>query len=175
MGILKKVAACAPLLLAVAGCTIATPICGIRPTYPEVRYAMPQGRVANVDVDSVQPTLRWEAWPSDEMRENDKGGMLDRVSSVLYDLRIWIAAPGKEVRLVYEQEGISGTEHQIARPLEPATRHFWSVRARYQVDGREGHTIWSLSKYPWSWPAPDPGTLGFIPENNSFRFTTPEK
>jgi len=161
-------------LLMITGCTIGTPICGIRPLYPEVRYAMPQGTVADVRVDSAQPTLRWEAWPTDEMRENDRGGMLDRVRGVLYDLKVWRAPPGKEVRLVYERDGLSQPLHRIERPLEPGTRHFWTVRARYSVDGREEHTIWSLSKFPWSWPAPDPGTLGYIPPNNTFRFTTPK-
>jgi hypothetical protein len=39
-------------------------------------------------------------------------------------------------------------EHKIGVPLEPASEYFWSVRARFKLDGKVRVTMWSRFNYP---------------------------
>ncbi len=106
------------------------------------------------NVDSLRPTLRWESFPRREDLEADREGVLRRVNAVTYDLKIWkamegyqsrriqrqeIAAPGE---LVYSRTGLPGPSHRVETPLEPSTQYFWTVRARFKINGRSRVTEW---------------------------------
>jgi hypothetical protein len=79
-------------------------------------------------ITSLQPTLRWEAFKRDD---------------VTYDLMIWRAAGRNLGNLVYNRERLTKSYHMVEIPLDPKTRYFWTVRARFSAEGRTKVTEWS--------------------------------
>ena len=81
--------------LFVAGCRLPAPVRGLRPIYPPVRYGTTdlQGppEVIFVEIDSSQPTLKWEAFPRKSERKADKLGYLNRIERVRYGSRRWVS------------------------------------------------------------------------------------
>ncbi|NWG39716.1 MAG: hypothetical protein HXY27_07105 [Hydrogenophilaceae bacterium] len=146
-------------------------------------------------VESLQPTLAWEAFPRDEDKESDAGPTLSGINNIRYDLRVWEAATNSPPRLVYERRDLTATSHTLEQPLSPTSRYFWSVRARFNLSGKEHGTKWGYFRLPYyeshgkikpeSWAAMavgvvtagvaprDPCTLDFIPTSNYYRFQTP--
>ena len=47
--------------------------------------------------------------------------------------------------VVYAREGLPAPWHTVEQPLAPGGRYFWSVRARFELDGRERVTDWSTT------------------------------
>ena len=140
-----------------AGCTIPVlpgSLRGLEPEYPPARWAFWAGRPAYTDVDSLQPTLRWQSFPRQEDLDADPEGVLSRVSAVSYDLKIWKAMEGYPIRriqreksadpgeLVYSRTGLPDPSHRVETPLEPSTRYFWTVRARFKTNGHSRVTEW---------------------------------
>lgn len=132
-------------LLVVAGCASTVPVSGLRPEYPEVRATVFTNELASVEVDSLQPTLRWEAFPRPQDREADREGHLSRIRSVTYDLRIWRATNAYPAELIYAREGFPEPSHRVEVPLERSTEYFWTVRARFELDGDVRVTGWGLA------------------------------
>ncbi len=143
---------------------------GLAPLSPRTRGALPAddligSRFNWTEVDSLQPVLRWEAFP----RAGDLKVAPDemaRVAGVRYDLviaRSENAAPGE---IVYRRDGLAATDHRLETALEPGARYFWSVRARFVLDGRERVTEWSSVHY-----AAREGLTA--PSPFSYRFRTP--
>jgi hypothetical protein len=176
-------------LLAAAACR--APVSGFAPVYPVQTYSPhPFSDEAMdildwVEVDSLQPTLRWEPFPG--TTQAMLGGQttpfvdvdLAAVSDVTYDLRIWETSRGTPAQLVYEREGLVEPSHRVESPLKPRTRYAWSVRSRFRLDGRPRASEWSVSQIPCP---PAYGTncarglarrLGTIPPHNYYRFETP--
>jgi hypothetical protein len=170
-----------------AGCAVQATVSGFRPVYPEVTASF-QNAPDVLDwtrVDSLQPTLRWQAFPGEH--QQFAGGQVTRfvtvdpasVRDVSYDLRIWTVrgrAPGD---LVYEIDGLAEPSHKPERPLKPDTEYYWSVRARFTLDGQPRASEWSLSQLPCP---PAYGVecargvarqTGRIPPLNHYRFKTP--
>ncbi len=147
--------------LVLAGCTSPTPIYGLRPQYPEAQVA-PGPRVAFIEVDSRQPTLRWEAFPTDDDRKADQEGLLGRMSAVTYDLRIFRAEREFPTEPIYTRLGLPEPRHRLESPLEPSTKYFWTVRARFQLNGRTRVTPWGRIAQPGSadFPVPSPFYYG---------------
>jgi hypothetical protein len=87
-------------------------IFGLRPEYPEVkmRYASSRRDLVSVEVDSLQPTLRWESFPRPQDRDADKEGELGRIRNVTYDLKIWRTQlpdwSAYPVEVVYARQGL---------------------------------------------------------------------
>ena len=135
---------CAGVLLLVAGCGAGgpLPVSGLRPEYPEVR----RGRVISwpvaAKVGSLQPTFRWESFPRPHGHEADKAVPQGRISNVTYDIKIW--RPPAE--LVYAREGLPEPSHTIEEPLAPRTFYYWTVRARFELDGHPRVTDWGRWK-----------------------------
>jgi hypothetical protein len=117
-------------------------------------------------VDSLQPTLRWEAFPRPEDLKGEKAALLARVREVTYDLRIWREREGAP--LVYERRGLAAPSHKLETPLAPAATYLWSVRARFTLDGQPQFT-------GWSYTGADGAYLSQQPNLRSFRFQTPAK
>ena len=152
-------------------------------------------KVSFSDVDSLQPTFQWEAFPRDKDRKSDAVGMLTRVSETTYDLKIWRGHNGYPEELIYQRLGMSAperviqtisptgierrvriAEHAIEMTLEPSAEYYWSVRARFNLDGQTRITRWSYSRIPWSPGIPDPClSQGGIPITRYFRFKTPKE
>lgn len=159
----------------VSGCALHPPVCGLRPEYPEALYSFWGARVVFAEVDSLQPTLRWESFPRPQDQEADKEGLLGRIANVTYDLRIWRNDCPAEV--AYSRQGLPTASHTIEDPLEPSAKYFWSIRARFELEGHPRVAEWGLSELPWP-PGPSPcklASMGRIPDPNYYRFKTPSK
>ncbi len=148
-------------------------VCGLHPKHPECRYSSWRKRPRYVEVDSFQPTLQWESFPRPEGLPADEIGLLSRISDVGYDLKIWRVKNDFPVELVYTRQRLLDSSHKIEHPLEPSTRYFWTVRARFKLDGQSRVTKWSYSRMPWLPQGLDPCTLDHIPVLNHLRFITP--
>jgi hypothetical protein len=138
--------------------SILTTFSGLRPIEPGVSMMMITAGCPPCDllewksVDSLRPTLRWEAFP-------------ETADATTYDLRIARAtndglAPGQ---LVYQRRGLAGTTHRLEEPLLPSTKYFWSVRARFVREGRTFTSIWGALGHPQT----------FALSSWSYRFRTP--
>lgn len=103
-----------------------------------------------VEVDSIQPTLRWEGFPRDYDLIN-ADGQPQQITDVRYDLRIFntttpssgshrMLIPSKQV---YDARNISIPYHKIENKLEKCTNYFWTVRARFKLDDNVRVTEWA--------------------------------
>jgi len=121
--------------------------CWIEPLYPELVL------FRGYRVDTLQPTLRWTTFPSEIVRQKLDPAVLQKISDVTYDLRIWdedvdqnsksrVWTQRWRNRLIYERIGLVTPRHTVEVPLAPASRYYWSVRARFVVDGRPMATRW---------------------------------
>ncbi|HEX5804410.1 MAG TPA: hypothetical protein VFY24_15440, partial [Azospira sp.] len=96
--------------------------------------------------DGSQPRLRWQAFP----RPGDIAAAADemaRVSNVRYDLLIAREANMAPAEIVYRREGLTQPEHTVAGGLQPGERYFWTVRARFELDGRQRLTEWGSTHF----------------------------
>lgn len=101
-------------------------------------------------VHSFQPVLRWEEFPRSQDRVVDQGGLVNRISEVTYELRIFETRDDRGSRpggvfagnVVYARKDLTTTTHQIEVMLKPSTYYLWTVRARYLLDGMNRVTDW---------------------------------
>jgi hypothetical protein len=134
----------------VAGCASYPPISGLRPEYPNARR--------NIVVNSLTPTFRWEPFPG----HYDPGMELDRIRHVTYDLRIFRAESEEfeftyPAEVVYERHGLTEPSHKIEMLLQPFTQYYWTIRARFELDGQPRVTQWGLA---WKFGVNEWGTDG---------------
>jgi hypothetical protein len=132
---------------------------------------------------SRRPTFQWEAFPRDKDLQSDSRELLSRVSDISYDLVIWKTRDKIPTAEVYDKRGLVLTErvqqenriveHTIDIELESSTEYYWSVRARFLLDGRPRLTRWSYSRIPWTGLSQDPCLSDHIPLTNYYRFMTP--
>jgi hypothetical protein len=134
------------------GCALPYKVSGLRPVYPEVRrrfsVAPDDVAVVFVEVNSPTPAFRWEPFPRPQDREADKEGVLNRISDVTYDLRVWGAEERDNkhfpAELFYSREGLPSPWHRLERLLVPCTKYFWNIRARFKLDGQTRITDWGV-------------------------------
>ena len=133
---------CLGVVLVVASCA-KVPVSGLRPEYPKVRQSIVEPPLpAYVKVDSLQPTLRWEPFPRPQDHKADKKGVLKRIRNVAYDLKIWRVEDDYPIELIYARQGLPEPSHSIEEPLEPSTKYFWTIRARFELDGHSRVIAW---------------------------------
>jgi hypothetical protein len=116
-------------------------------------------------VASLQPTLRWDPFP----RPVDLAAAaaeMARVRNVTYDLVIARERNRAPAEIVYRRSGLPRADHRLEIALEPHARYFWTVRARFELDGRPRVTGWGSTHYQ----ARDSVTA---PSSLSYRFRTP--
>jgi hypothetical protein len=94
-------------------------------------------------VESLRPSLRWSGFPRDLDRQNLDPAVLQKISNVTYDLKIWQEEGCERGRPVYERTGLATPAHVVEEALAPASRYFWSVRARFTLDDRPMVTRWA--------------------------------
>lgn len=111
-------------------------------------------------VKTVHPTLRWQGFPRDSDVRVDPEDM-SRVRNVRYDLFI-AELHGYDPTIIYRREGLPNPEHALETSLLPGTRYAWSVRARFELDGRDRVTEWSGM-----------ATHGFVTRHFDRRFAPP--
>ncbi len=152
---------CMGVLLVVAGCAKHIPVTGLRPEYPNVGPAY-------VKVDSLKPTFRWEPFPRPQDYEADKEGVLRRINHVTYDLKILRAEDDYPIELIYARQGLPDPSHSIEEPLEPSTKYYWTIRARFELDSNPRITQWGQG-------GGGSGRQVVVPESFYYRFKTPRK
>ena len=142
------------------GCAVTSPVLGLRPESPRAGSDF-------VPVEGRRPTLRWEAFPQPRDRESDPR-LLAATLDVTYDLRVWEAVfddyPG---HLAYAKDGLPEPRHRVETDLKPDTRYVWTVRARFNLDGRARVTPWST--VTWGHHV----ARRVVPDLGYFRFRTP--
>jgi len=169
-----------------AGCATKAPVSGFAPVYPEQTFSLMHLRANSTDfldwgkVDSLQPTLRWQPFPgTDQLGWGVPAKPFvsvdpKSVSEVRYDLKIWIVenhAPGE---VAYVRERLPEPSHRLESPLQPGTEYYWSVRARFSVDGKPRVTEWSLTTVHGR-ERQEALHSGVIPPLSYYRFETPSK
>jgi hypothetical protein len=97
-----------------------------------------------VQVDSLQPVLKWKSFPTSKDIKEDKTGDLSRVSDVTYELKILRAQDSFQGDIVYTRTELQEPSHKVERPLISLTRYFWSVRVRFKLDDNYRETEWIL-------------------------------
>ncbi len=136
--------------IVLAGCTTSAPVYGLRPESPQARVELNGRRIVFVQVGSLQPTLRWESFPTKDDRTADQEGLLARIRNVTYDLKVFPAEHEFPAGPIYVRRGLSAPSHKLETPLEPSAKYFWTVRARFELDGAPRATPWGRIDHPWS-------------------------
>lgn len=106
-------------------------------------------------VDTLQPTLAWNAFTIPDKASDTAGGMT-RAATLGYEVCIWREyEPGQwSARgCIYRHRGGPETSHTIETPLPPGTRYRWSVRMRFKVDSDEYLTGWNRRPLEFYTPA----------------------
>lgn len=163
--------------------------CWIRPLYPElkhtslwysIRHNAPGIHILYTAVDSLQPLFSWEAFPRPRDMKSENATVLNQISDVSYDLKIWEAASDYPERLVCDIRGLPDPRYRPPYPLKEKTKYFWAIRARYKLSGQSQVTRWAFASIPSNqvsdYPQRPPGgtcDLDAIPSTNYFRFITP--
>jgi hypothetical protein len=133
------------VVVSLSGCSVPAPVYGLRPEYPSAHLDIMSTppAVAFVEVDTLQPTLRWEPFPNMEDRENDRNGRLTVIRDVTYDLKILGTERDYPTKVLYARSDLREPSHRVEMPLLPEAKYFWTVRARFTLDGVTRVTPWS--------------------------------
>ena len=152
------------LFLLSAGCYS---VSGLKPIYPEVVKSHSGGEF--FEVDSLQPTFRWESFPRpQDLRKNQKG-LVGRIHNVTYELKIWRVQDGYQAKPIYSRQRIPEPLHKVEEPLEPSTNYVWSVRARFEVDD-----VTMVTEWAGIWLNQSARRSPVVPSNRlCYRFKTP--
>lgn len=132
------------VLLFATSCSMKGPVFGLKPEYPENRIDTDE--IVFVKVDSLQPTLRWESFPRPQDSIEDEEGMLYLMRNVTYDLKIWSAEGGCPHAIIYSKQGLREPYYKLEESLEPCSKYFWTIRARFEIDSKVRVTEWGISK-----------------------------
>ena len=136
------------VLLFASSCSMKAPVFGLKPEYPENRIDTDE--IVFVEVDSLQPILRWESFPRPQDLIEDKGEVLYLMRNVTYDLKIWSAKGDYFYAIIYSKQGLREPYYKLERPLEPCSKYFWTIRARFEIDCRIRVTEWGISQRVFS-------------------------
>ena len=119
-------------------------------------------------VSTLEPTLRWQAFPrpGDLSALSAPGTPQSKLMNVDYELRLHEAriedysylsrsgvlyTPGPPA---YLARGLSEPFHKPGITLKPCTAYLWSVRAKYEFEGRKKATPWAGSYDSYRYPTP---------------------
>lgn len=143
----RRTLACIAMLFGLTGCASSSFVSGLDPIHP------PMPMLLVPKVDSLQPTLSWEPFPGGYDRKSDPDGSLDSVTDVTYELKIWsaelfygethaadIVPPADGT---YVQTRLLDAQHTVGKSLQPDTAYFWTVRARFNLDGDPAINTWA--------------------------------
>jgi hypothetical protein len=136
---------------------------GLVPSSPRYTY-----QLITPVVDGLQPILAWQVFPraSDIKRLPEQ---MSRVKDVRYDLVIADEKNDFPGEIVYQREGSTENSHKLEISLSPGKHYYWTVRARFEIDGRQQLTEWSTT---------DVYNIYQIinaPNQGSYQFKTPKK
>ena len=128
--------------------------CWLAPVYPAADYLYnplsppptlcPGTGLLFTTIDTLRPKFRWSEFPRDLDRQQLNPAILGKICEVTYDLKMWEVEGCERGRLIYERKGLAEPEHLMEESLAPASRYFWSVRARFVFNGRSMATRWAF-------------------------------
>jgi hypothetical protein len=155
------------LLIAIlqTGCQGAIMV-GLHPEYPPVEIKTFSLYAEYVEVDTLQPTFRWQPLKIPRKEGAAVPAPADKkIENITYELRIWHITALKSGKQVYARDGLTDAYHRVEMPLQPDTRYLWSVRAHFRLNGRPRTIEWSLAGYALRNEA--------VPNESCLRFQTP--
>jgi hypothetical protein len=153
------------LFMLLAGCQ-GTTLVGLRPEYPPVEIKAFSLYSEFVEVDSLQPTFRWQAFPLSVKEEaTEEPTRKVKIEHVTYEIRIWRTTTDATGKLQYARRGLIEAQHRLETPLNPGTQYFWSVRAHFKLNGHPRTIEWSMAGYALRNEA--------VPNESCLRFRTP--
>lgn len=143
---------------------------GLAPINPPTRGALTGDRFIGAKfewyaVEGLRPRFKWEAFP----RPGDVAAApeeMKRVSNVRYDLLVAQEKNMAPDEIIYRREGLLSPEHVINLSLRSDARYFWTVRARFDLDGRSRVTEWGSTHFAVR-------ERITAPSQHSYRFRTP--
>ena len=116
----------------------------VEPLDPRAHEFWRSGSATATPIDSLEPNLSWNPFPSEKVLAADFQGKLRSLSVLRYDLRVYrLDEQRREARIVLERNNIEATQYQVTQPLAPGTQYIWSVRARFVIDTGQRTTRWS--------------------------------
>lgn len=171
------------------------------PETPGLRFGLTPS-LNTPKIKTRQPLFQWEVFPRESDRKADPAGLLGKITNITYDLKIWKAQDGYPQEVVEEKTGFSPVlktietrvidtsqpaggagayktvpvavaEYGLEKQLEPSTVYFWSIRARFKLDGQTRFTQWAHSRLPFPPSIPDPCKSDHIDVMHYYRFETP--
>lgn len=101
------------------------------------------GPKANMAED-LSPLLSWQSFPRESDISADTQNM-KQVKNVRYELVVGSGDNGETPDMFYRVKDLSETSHKLPMKLSPNTRYFWSVRARFELNGRQRVTDWATA------------------------------
>jgi hypothetical protein len=146
-------------LVCCSGCGV--PVVGLAPESPPVESKVFSRLLGFTPVDSLTPTLRWEAL---DARTLDAAG---EITDVTYELRVWETSSGYSGHLVYVRDNLQQPSHQLEEPLRPGAKYLWTVRAHFTLAGQRWVTEWGMAGYLLRDQV--------VPNAACFRFETPPR
>ncbi len=133
-----------------------------------------------LDIDSSEPTFRWEAFP--KLKELSEASAGSRITDVKYDLRIFnYRYFHKDLvanKQIYQLTGLTEPKFKLSGFFQPCHVYFWTVRARFLLDGKRQATEWSGTYYnigarPWTWRRDDSYIPWYIPKAPNYFYYFP--
>jgi hypothetical protein len=170
------------IIVAVSLASCSAPTLGLKPLYPENKIH--KDKLLFTPVDSLQPVLRWEPFPSEGIHADAE--QVSKIRDITYELNIWLSENDYPFSLIYARRDLPEPRHMVEESLLPCTKYFWTVRARFLIDGKKRVSEWGISAQPWFWYDPSKYygvtvAVGdelvrrspVVPNPNLYRFETP--
>lgn len=113
----------------------------------QAKHVLGWGGMHFVDVDSLTPTLSWETFPRPfDMSVGD-------FANITYDVRIYMgnvlnnSLAVEPSTLLQHVTDLVEPHYSLVTPLQPCSRYFWTVRARFTLNGTRRVTEWAGAYY----------------------------
>ena len=122
---------------------------GLAPILPVTNFGATGERLEKFHflfTDKLRPTFQWERFPREADLKRAPEEMA-RAKNITYDLVLTRESDLFPTEAVYRREGLTENTHDLETPLMPDTRYFWTVRARFELDGRRRVTEWGSYRY----------------------------
>ena len=112
----------------------------LRPLYPEYKFCFYCDTFINsIELDSLQPTFRWESVTQALERNEYLKGLLQDIDDIRYDIEIF---PGNYnfdkghvtylFEEVYKRHNLKEPFHKLDTPLQECSEYYWTYRARFR-------------------------------------------
>ena len=133
---------------------------GLHPEHPELRradvcfFCEESAKTASfhlfTEVDTLRPEFRWQPLVGPGQSADHKAP--EKIQDVKYEIRLFTVqhlnfyenltpdnvriGPERLGGPIYSRSGLVEPGHRIEQSLAPCTKYFWTVRARFRVDGQ---------------------------------------